>query len=504
MQARWLEGQPRFWYQIETGRDQHRFVVVDAAEGSRQEAFDHDKLAKALSESLGREIAPEAIPLRDITTYEPGKNLVFSALAASWQCDLSSYALTKLDQAPGAANQSTVNLLPFPRPAVRNGDETNILFLNRTEKTIKLFWVNSVENPTYYADVAPGGQHSQHTYSGHVWMAKDPQNRTLGVFEAVDSDGTAVVDGSWQAGQRGPRSQRGSRRGFGQRGGSDNASPDSNWSARIENHNVVLRNRETQEDHQLTNNGTESDSYLPRFYWSPDSQRLVVTQQRQGDKREVHIIESSPRDQLQPKLLSYQYDKPGDNIDRLRPRLFDVTKLVEIEVSTELFDNPWSITQLRWESDSSRFTFLFNQRGHQLLRVVAVDAATGAASALIEEKSDTFLCYSSKLFYRHLDETNEIIWMSERDGWNHLYLYDAKTGELKNQITQRPVGRARGVERVDPQQRQIWFRAGGIHPGQDPYHIHYCRIDFDGSDLVMLTEGDGTHSDRVLARPHSS
>ena len=77
--------------------------------------------------------------------------------------------------------------------------------------------------------------------------------------------------------------------------------------------------------------------------------------------------------------------------------------------------------------------------------------------------------------------------MSERDGWNHLYLYDAKTGQVKNQITKGPWV-VRGVERVDEAKRQIWFRAGGIRPGQDPYYIHYCRVNFDGSGLTVLTE----------------
>jgi dipeptidyl aminopeptidase/acylaminoacyl peptidase len=83
--------------------------------------------------------------------------------------------------------------------------------------------------------------------------------------------------------------------------------------------------------------------------------------------------------------------------------------------------------------------------------------------------------------------------MSERDGWNHLYLYDAMTGRVKNQIT-RGEWVVRGVERVDKEKRQIWFRAGGIIPGQDPYYIHYARVNFDGSSLTVLTEGDGSHT----------
>jgi dipeptidyl-peptidase 4 len=148
---------------------------------------------------------------------------------------------------------------------------------------------------------------------------------------------------------------------------------------------------------------------------------------------------------------------------------------------------------LRWAPDSSRFTFLYNQRGHQVLRIIAVDAETGEARTIVEERSETFIDYSSKLFVRYLDATGEILWMSERDGWNHLYLIDAATGDVKSQITQGPWV-VRNVERVDEENRQIWFAAGGIWPEQDPYFLHYARVDFDGSNLVRLTEGNGTHS----------
>ena len=161
-------------------------------------------------------------------------------------------------------------------------------------------------------------------------------------------------------------------------------------------------------------------------------------------------------------------------------------------VENRLFDNPWSMEDYRWAADSSRFTFVYNQRGHQALRLLAIDAASGAVKPIIDEQSPTFIDYSGKYFLHYLDGSGELIWMSERDGWNHLYLYDAKTGQVKNQITKGPWV-VRGVDRVDEARRQIWFRAGGIHPGQDPYYIHYCRVNFDGSGLTVLTEGDGTH-----------
>jgi dipeptidyl aminopeptidase/acylaminoacyl peptidase len=110
----------------------------------------------------------------------------------------------------------------------------------------------------------------------------------------------------------------------------------------------------------------------------------------------------------------------------------------------------------------------------------------------VDETSKTFIDYSSKSFDDYVDDSGEIVWMSERDGWNHLYLYDAKTGRVKNQIT-KGEWVVRGVDRVDKDKRQIWFRAGGIRPAEDPYYIQYCRVNFDGSGLTILTEGNGTH-----------
>ena len=164
---------------------------------------------------------------------------------------------------------------------------------------------------------------------------------------------------------------------------------------------------------------------------------------------------------------------------------------VEVELDTSLFPNSWHVRHIRWSSDSSRFIFYYNQRGHQVVRMIGADGQTGKASTLLEEAPDTFVDYAYKTLIRWTRE-NEMIWMSERDGWNHLYLYDMKSGQVKNQITK---GKwvVRGVDWIDHKKRQIGFRAMGIDSEQDPYHVHHCRIDFDGSNLVRLTKGDGMH-----------
>src|SRR5690606_4166548 len=95
--------------------------------------------------------------------------------------------------------------------------------------------------------------------------------------------------------------------------------------------------------------------------------------------------------------------------------------------------------------------------------------------------------------YRHdLQETKEIIWASERDGWNHLYLFDGTTGKLKKQIT-KGQWVVRKVVHVDEAKRKIIFEASGMKEGEDPYLIRYYSIGLDGNGLKELTPELANH-----------
>ncbi|HWY86194.1 MAG TPA: prolyl oligopeptidase family serine peptidase [Gemmataceae bacterium] len=271
-----------------------------------------------------------------------------------------------------------------------------------------------------------------------------------------------------------------------------NTSPDGKWTAVLRDHNLLLQEKATGQEFVLTKEGTEEDSY-GSVYWAPDSLRLVAVRTQKGDQRKVFLVESSPADQIYPKLHTLTYNKPGDKQPIAKPHLFLVDGFKEVPVADDLFKNPWNITRWHWDPAGKEFTFLFNERGHQALRLVGIDGETGQARAIIDETSTTFVDYNGKFFLEELSATGELIWMSQRDGWNHLYLIDQKSGTVKNQITRGP-WLVRKVDRVDAEKRQIWFQAGGIPADQDPYHVHYCRINFDGTGLVTLTKGDGTHT----------
>jgi dipeptidyl aminopeptidase/acylaminoacyl peptidase len=274
------------------------------------------------------------------------------------------------------------------------------------------------------------------------------------------------------------------------------SSPDGKWECFIRNYNVWLRSKDKdkKEEWALSRDGSEGDYYtFASITWSPDSKKIAAYHLRRGYHRTIQYVESSPADQLQPKYWTMEYAKPGDDLDIEMPVLFQVETRKQIRIENALFPNPYDMSEPAWRKDSRAFTFEYNQRGHQAYRIVEVDAATGNPRALINEEMKTFFCYSGKKYRYDLEDGKEILWMSERDGWNHLYLYDGASGTVKNQIT-RGEWVVRGVDKVDEKARQIWFRASGMNPGQDPYFIHYYRINFDGTDLTPLTEGTSSHS----------
>ena len=282
------------------------------------------------------------------------------------------------------------------------------------------------------------------------------------------------------------------------------ASPDGKWEALVENYNIVLRAKGAKDSEKiiLSTDGSEDNYYnINTIAWSPDSTHLVAYRVRPGYKRLVHYVESSPPTQLQPMYTSIIYPKPGDVLDLQQPVLFDVAGKHEYQVSNELFPNPFDLGRVQWWKDSRGFTFDYNQRGHQLYRVIEVDAKTGTPSTLIDEQSRAFVDYrplvnnqtdTGKIYRHDVADGKEIIWMSERDGWAHLYLIDGSTGRFKNTITKGnwPV---RSVDYVDDAKRQIYFEVSGMKAGEDPYFEHAFRINFDGSGLTPLTEGEGNH-----------
>ena len=493
----WIGHSARFWYPraVKGGTE---FVVVDAASGTKKPAFDHDKLAAAISVASGHKYTALELPFAPqagrgggrapvgaapttapLTVADDEQSIQFGTVGTMYRCSLADYTCAKAGPIPANAAAGR-GAAPDEGPG-----------------------------PEYLSEENGGDP-----VDGLEYQRFPQQGGAGGAFGRGPSGCAARPQAAAPA-------RAGGGRGGGGQGGVANAVPtveacrsfDGKWDAIIQNFNVFLRPVGSNEPATaLSFDGSEGNYYTLRsLAWSPDSKKLAAYHTRPGYDRQVHYIQSSPTDQIQPKhfttgtlpysAMGAMYRKPGDALDIAYPALFDIAARREVEIDHALFPNPYNITAPVWWKDSRGFTFEYNQRGHQVYRVIDVDAQTGKTRAVIEEESKTFFYYnqlgpgtSAGRRYRHdVGDGKEIIWASERDGWEHLYLYDGATGRVKNQITKGD-WLVRHVDFVDDEKRQIWFEAGGMIAGQDPYFTQYCRINFDGTGLTMLTEANGTHT----------
>jgi dipeptidyl-peptidase-4 len=383
----WLPDGKSFWYRVQTGPQEHEFVLINAATGARKTAL----TLKALG--------------------LPEKEAVKTSTA-------------KIEL----------------HPTRRTGEESGLRFINKLDADVDLFWINQQGEHARYGSIKANGEKEQHTFEGHVWLITSRTGEHLAVIEAGPTVQTLVIDGKGIS--------------------KDKAEPKKTTSG----------------------------------FQSPDGSCVVTTEIDEVPRRKVTIVDSSPKDGLQPRLKVFDYLKPGDPLPK--PQwVITRTDGKKIRVARDLYENPFTESgklDATWSPDSSEFYFDYNQRGHQLYRILAVNAKTGAVRAVVEETAKTFIDHTKKTWRHWLHDTHELIWMSERSGWCHLWLYDAKTGKAKSQITQGewPV---REVLHVDDAKREVWFLASGLRKEEDPYQLHLCRVKIDGSGFKQFTEGDGNH-----------
>ena len=290
-------------------------------------------------------------------------------------------------------------------------------------------------------------------------------------------------------------------------------SPDGNYGAYINNHNLWIRNTETGNRIQLTYDGFEDYGYAtnnagwikndrPVLKWSPDSKIIATFRQ---DARGVGEMYLATTNVGHPKLEKWKYTLPGDekifeierifidvNSGKITP--FKMGRDFQRSTTTDhIADWDGTLLDANFSKDSRKLAFISSTRDHKEAHLQVADVRTGNIKSIYKEITKTY--YESGVSgenWRVFFDTNEFLWYSEKDNWGHLYLYDLKTGNLKNRITSGN-WLVRDVLHIDETTREIFFTGGGKEEG-NPYHVYLYKVNFDGSDLTCLTPEKGTHS----------
>ena len=453
IEPHWFANDSRFWYRNDLRGGTIEFVVVDTEAGTRQPAFDHMKLAESLSAATGHHYTADQLPFQTIEFVDGNKSIQFTIQDDKWTCDLNSYKCSTSSDQHGSGGTAGTD-----------------------EKTKSAGSDKSPSDLSDSADDNPSASPSSDWPSPADDIAARDHKSPASPQQDQDSDD--------QDGRRSDRRKQ------------EKESPDGKWTALVRENNIVIRSKtDSSQEIQLSKDGTASNSY-GMLTWSPDSKSLVAFRIEPGDEKEVYLVESSPSGGGRAVLHKRPYPLAGDKFTSFELNLFNIEDRAQIKPGVDPIDFDYPV--LHWFPDGRNFAYRKVDRGHQRLRVIRVDSQTGKATNLVDEKTNTFIwtAHTENLtldLINWLKDSDELIYVSEKDGWRHLYLVDAKNGGIKNAITSGEYV-IRGIDRIDEKNRQVWFNACGKNPDQDPYFLHYYRVNFDGTNLVALTEGNGNHS----------
>ncbi|MDX2030071.1 MAG: DPP IV N-terminal domain-containing protein [Blastocatellia bacterium] len=413
LEPHWIGGTDRFWF-LHASAGGREFILVDPDRGTSEAAFDHSKLAAALSRASGVSYTANNLPFTAFDFTADGRAIQFDAGGARWTCALGD----------GPCAKSA----PPPR---------------------------------------------------------------LPAHELL--------------------------------------SPDGRWIAFVRDHNLFVRETATGKETPLTTDGAPFYGYATppdevrgaaneqatgrrpflEAAWSPDSSKLLSYRLDQRSVGEQHLIQWAPPGGGRHRHFAWRVPVPGDADEQLpRAEYFVFDPAANARTPLQLgpviaLMPPIFRQRARWQADSRTIWIIREARGAKALTMFAADANTGAVRTVIDERAEKTMVQLNPLFYsdplvRVTSDGSEVIWFSERDGWGHFYLYDARTGRLKNRITKGSFV-VREILHVDERARQLVFTANGREAGRDPYYKHLYRVGFDGANPQLLTPEEAEHN--VAASP---
>jgi len=291
-------------------------------------------------------------------------------------------------------------------------------------------------------------------------------------------------------------------------------SPDGRYSCFIRGHDLWLRERASGVERSLTSGGLPHCSYgqlsdtelstvsyrrspSPVGFWSPDSQWFLTHRVDERSLPERAFVQHAPPGGGRPVLHTAKNPLPDDVMPSATYVAIHVNsgRIVSFPACTAAV-SAYSAFHYRmvWFGSANQAWLLRRDRYCKRMELICLDLPSGTSRIVLQESAvsgylDPCPSAIATPNVRLLSSSNEVIWFSERDGWGHLYLYDA-AGNLKNRITSGS-WIVRDIVHVDEERRRILFLAGGIDPHADPAHRALCSISLEGSGFEVLLAHDG-------------
>ena len=225
----------------------------------------------------------------------------------------------------------------------------------------------------------------------------------------------------------------------------------------------------------------EEFAFVRAFDWSADSNRLAYIR---FDEREVPEFSMSLfHKDLYPTIETFKYPKAGEKNSLVSLHIYDVATATKKEINLSNYSD-FYIARMMWTNDPNVLCAQVLNRHQDNLDLLFIDGNSGASKVVMNEKDKAYVDVTDNLTFL---TDNGFVWTSEKDGFNHIYVYD-KTGKLKNQVT-KGNWEVTGYYGLDEKTKTVFYQStekGSIN--RDVY-----RIGLDGNNKVRLTSQTGTN-----------
>ncbi len=286
-----------------------------------------------------------------------------------------------------------------------------------------------------------------------------------------------------------------------------NFSPDGKKLAYVRNNDLFIYDLETRLEKQLTHddsetllNGTLSWVYWEEifgrrdigYWWSPDSTAIAFLQTDESPVGIAYFLDHTPN---YAKLIEQRHSKTGTANPVVRAGIIDVVDGKTTWVGLDQGSYEY-IIRLKWLPDSTKLSIQTMNRNQDRLDLYIADCSTGEPTHILTETNEGWINIHDDLHF--LEDGKHFIWASERNGYNHLYLY-TMDGKLVNQVTKGEWAIAssgggvywirQAIAAIDEAKNWLYFTA----LKESSLERHLYRVHLDGAGLERLSKEEGTH-----------
>ncbi len=229
--------------------------------------------------------------------------------------------------------------------------------------------------------------------------------------------------------------------------------------------------------------------------WSPDSKYIAFWQ---TDESMVPIFKMTDFSGQHAQYSEIPYPKVGDPIPEVKVGVVNVgTKGIKM---MDVASNKGYIPRLYWTANSGTLGVVHLNRKQNHLKLSFFDSATGHGRLIMEEQSKAWidlLDFNGSMHYFFFpDNKEEFYWLSDRDGWSHIYRYDYN-GKLINQVT-KGNWEISELKYVDVKSNTIYYTSTEASSLERQLY----SINVDGKNKQRLTSEEGTHQVNVSPNGH--